>query len=57
MILQGIVRKLDDLGRIVIPLDYRRQLGLKENQEMEIVIVNDFIVIGKARTEEKVGEG
>ena len=57
MILQGIVRKLDDLGRIVIPLDYRRQLGLKENQEMEIVIVNDFIVIGKARTEEKAGEG
>lgn len=57
MILQGIVRKLDDLGRIVIPLDYRRQLGLKENQELELVIVNDFIVIGKARTEEKVGEG
>lgn len=56
MILQGIVRKLDDLGRIVIPLDYRRQLGLKENQELELVIVNDFIVIGKARTEEKVGE-
>lgn len=57
MIIQGIIRKLDDLGRIVLPREYRQQLGIKEGQDLEIVIVNDFIVIGKARTEEMVGEG
>lgn len=57
MIIQGIVRRIDDLGRIAIPKEYRRQLDIKEGQDLEIVIVNDFIVIGKARTEETVGEG
>ena len=56
MLIQGIIRKIDDLGRIAIPKDYRRQLDIKEGQDLEIVIVNDFIVIGKAR-EEMVGEG
>ena len=57
MLIHGIIRKIDDLGRIAIPKDYRKQLGIKEGQDFEIVIVNDFIVIGKARAEEMAGEG
>ena len=51
MLIQGIIRPIDDLGRIVIPEEYRRQLNLKEGQNLEIVVVNDFLVIGKARKE------
>ena len=51
MLIQGIIRTLDELGRIVIPKEYRRQLNLKEGQDLEIVVVNDFLVIGKARKE------
>ena len=32
----GIIRKLDDLGRIVIPKEIRRAYGLKENDPLEI---------------------
>ena len=51
MLIQGIIRTLDELGRIVIPKEYRRQLNLKEGQDLEIVVVNDFLVIGKAKKE------
>jgi AbrB family looped-hinge helix DNA binding protein len=56
VLIQGIERMVDDLGRIVIPRDYRQQLGIKEGQKLEIVIINDFLVIGKARTEETAGD-
>lgn len=32
----GIVRRLDDLGRIVIPKEIRRNLGFKEGDSLEI---------------------
>lgn len=32
----GVVRRFDDLGRIVIPREIRRQLEIKEGQGMEI---------------------
>lgn len=56
MLIQGIVRTVDELGRICLPREYRQQLGIKEGQELEIVIINDFLVIGKARTEERLGD-
>lgn len=56
MKVQGIIRQLDDLGRVVIPKEYRRQLDIKEGQDLEILIVNDFIIIGKAKTEDKGAE-
>jgi AbrB family looped-hinge helix DNA binding protein len=56
MLIQGIVRTVDDLGRICLPREYRQQLNIKEGQELEIVVINDFLVIGKARTEETAGD-
>ena len=32
----GIIRRVDDLGRIVIPKEVRQRLGLKEGAPMEI---------------------
>lgn len=37
----GIVRRIDDLGRIVIPKDLRKILEFKEGQPIEMFIDND----------------
>ena len=41
----GIIRSLDNLGKIVIPRKIRKQLEIKENQPMEIVAGGDSQVI------------
>ncbi len=43
----GIVRRLDDLGRLVIPKEIRKQYRLKEGDSIEFFIENDHIVIQK----------
>ena len=37
----GIVRRIDDLGRIVIPREIRRSLGVKENDPLEMFLTSD----------------
>ena len=37
----GIVRRIDDLGRIVIPKVFRQQLGIKSSDEFEIFLNTD----------------
>lgn len=34
----GIVRRIDDLGRIVIPREIRRSLGIREGDALEIFV-------------------
>ena len=34
----GIVRRVDDLGRVVIPKEIRRQLGIVEGEPLEIYL-------------------
>ncbi len=41
----GIVRKIDDLGRIVIPAEMRRVLGIKEGDELEITLDGNHVEI------------
>ena len=43
----GIVRRLDDLGRIVIPKEIRRNLKLKEGDALEIFISKDNELVFK----------
>ena len=43
----GIVRRIDDLGRIVIPKEIRRNLGLREGEAMEIFLENDCVCLKK----------
>ena len=40
----GIVRRIDDLGRVVIPKDIRRTLHLREGDPLEIYIDNNSVV-------------
>jgi transcriptional pleiotropic regulator of transition state genes len=41
----GIVRKIDDLGRVVIPAEFRRVLGVEEGDELEISLDGDHVAI------------
>jgi AbrB family looped-hinge helix DNA binding protein len=41
----GIIRKIDDLGRIVIPKEVRRTEGWNEGQPMEMFTDNGSLVI------------
>ena len=43
----GIIRKVDDLGRIVLPIELRRTLDIAERDELEIYMENDRIVLQK----------
>ena len=43
----GIVRKVDDLGRIVIPIELRRTLGIEIKDSLEIYVENDQIILKK----------
>ena len=43
----GIIRKVDDLGRIVLPIELRRMLDIAERDELEIYMENDRIVLQK----------
>ena len=43
----GIVRKIDPLGRIVIPIELRNSLKINNNSELEIFIEKDQIVLRK----------
>ena len=43
----GITRRIDDLGRIVIPKEIRKNLKIKENELLEIFIENENIILKK----------
>ena len=43
----GIIRKVDDLGRIVLPIELRRTLDIAERDELEIFMEDDRIVLRK----------
>lgn len=41
----GIIRAIDDLGRIVIPKEIRRSIGLHENDKVDILTTGDGDII------------
>lgn len=43
----GIVRRIDDLGRIVIPKELRRTLGIAEGEPLEIFVDGEKIILRK----------
>lgn len=43
----GIVRRIDELGRIVIPKEIRKSLGIREGENLEIFIDENKIVLQK----------
>ena len=43
----GIVRRIDELGRVVIPKELRRTLRIREGDPLEIYTQNDQLVFKK----------
>lgn len=46
----GIVRRIDDLGRVVIPKEIRRSLKIREGDPLEIFIENNCVCFQKYST-------
>ena len=43
----GVVRRIDELGRIVITKEIRRNLGIRDGENIEIFTDNDSIILKK----------
>ncbi len=49
----GITRKIDELGRIVIPKEIRKNLGIRDGESLEIYTNEDSIILRKHSQMEK----
>lgn len=47
MITSGIIRKIDELGRIVLPKEIRKSLNINTGDDFQITIENNRIVLNK----------
>ena len=45
----GIVRKVDELGRIVLPIEMRRTLDIAERDALEIYVEGSSVILRKYR--------
>lgn len=43
----GVVRKIDELGRIVIPKEIRKNLGIKNGEDVQIFVEDNMIMLKK----------
>jgi transcriptional pleiotropic regulator of transition state genes len=43
----GIVRKIDELGRIVLPIELRNSMGLSPKDTLEIFVDDEKIILKK----------
>jgi len=43
----GIVRKVDELGRIVLPIELRRTLDIEEKDSLEIYVDGSSVILRK----------
>jgi AbrB family transcriptional regulator, transcriptional pleiotropic regulator of transition state genes len=43
----GVVRRVDELGRIVIPIELRRTMGIEEKDALEIYVDSEKIILKK----------
>lgn len=46
----GIIRNIDELGRIVIPIEIRKSFGLGEKDPLEISVKDETILLSKPQT-------
>lgn len=45
----GMVRKVDELGRIVLPIEMRRTLDIAEKDSLEIYVEGSSVILKKYR--------
>lgn len=49
-----ITRKVDELGRIVLPMDYRKHYGINPTDELDIIPTENGILLKKHEPKEDV---
>ena len=47
----GIVRKVDELGRVVLPIELRRNMGIEIKDSLEIFVDDNMIVLKNMKSE------
>ena len=52
----GIVRRIDDLGRIVIPKEIRKNLRIKEGDNLEVFVQNEEVILKKYSMMNKIND-
>ena len=52
----GIIRRIDDLGRFVIPKELRRSMRIKTGESLEIFVDNEDIILKKYSPMESIEE-
>lgn len=45
---ENITRKLDELGRIVIPSDFRKKLDVKTGDRLRVELIDNTLVLQKS---------
>ena len=56
MVATGIIRRVDELGRVVIPKELRNQMGIEDGTPMEMFRSADGLILRKYSTMDEVGE-
>lgn len=46
----GIIRKVDELGRVVLPVEMRRTLGIEERDPLEISMEGEMVILRKVQS-------
>mgnify|MGYP003390658125 CR=1 FL=1 len=52
----GIVRRIDDLGRVAIPKEIRRNLRIKEGDNLEVFVEGEDIILKKYSMMNKIND-
>lgn len=52
----GVIRKIDELGRIVVPKEIRKNLNIKNGEDLQIYIEDDKIILKKYQKMLTIGE-
>jgi transcriptional pleiotropic regulator of transition state genes len=47
----GVIRRVDELGRIVIPVEIRKRFGIGDHDALEISVAGDSIVLSRPHDE------
>ena len=50
-----IVKKLDNLGRVTLPVEFRRIAGINDNDEIEILADRKYIILKKHTADDVFG--
>ena len=47
MIIKGTIRNMDNLGRVVVPKEYRRSMNLRDDDPMEVLLTSEGVLVRK----------